>query len=712
MENNSSQRHGFVSFWLWLSVIASAVMLIYTLYISYTLSLVFSSDVFTIHTIWPCVAAFCTLGGYLLLLCWKRRGFLVLLTVELCTVINNLFVASQVDPAEITAIFSIQSFIAPMVRMLVLFLILQIKKNGVSYWEAMSSDVQSQPVAPQPPQLPQQLQQPKPPQQQYAPGPYCPQCGSRNLETSKFCTECGTALKSSISPVAPPPPPQPVAPPPPVLLTSPVSSCLDTEVSSEHPKGSTSNNSKRNGKWWVLIMILLLGGVGLYFLLNTGEQASENDAVQMQTSGNHEGHEWVDLGLPSGLKWATCNVGAANPEDSGNYYAWGETKTKSEYWDSIADGKNWGDFSGNSTRDAAQADWGGFWRTPTRMEFQELIDYCDWEWTTEDGNYGYNVTGPNGMSIFFPAAGYRHMDRLYNNTKRDCISYWTSTPSMSDNSYAYRLDNDNGNIIIDAEWNERSNGSSIRPVMNECLPIVEDMSSEEYAPVEEIAEVECEYFEESDDVYFNDGVLYALGEEYPMSYVEGVWIDEETEIDSFYIGCYEVTQALWEAVMGTDVYEQRDMTNPSWSLRGVGRDYPMYYVNYHEAKDFCAKLNEYTDMMFYLPSELEWEYAASGGPNNDHYIYSGSDDVNSVAWYKGNSNDLTHEVGSKYPNSLGIYDMSGNVREWCDGWDGSKRALRGGGWYNDAESNSITARYSDKPQIRDNNYGFRICLEI
>jgi formylglycine-generating enzyme required for sulfatase activity len=117
-------------------------------------------------------------------------------------------------------------------------------------------------------------------------------------------------------------------------------------------------------------------------------------------------------------------------------------------------------------------------------------------------------------------------------------------------------------------------------------------------------------------------------------------------------------------------------------------------------------------MMFYLPSELEWEYAASGGPNNDHYIYSGSDDVNSVAWYKGNSNDLTHEVGSKYPNSLGIYDMSGNVREWCDGWDGSKRALRGGGWYNDAESNSITARYSDKPQIRDNNYGFRICLEL
>jgi hypothetical protein len=544
---------------------------------------------------------------------------------------------------------------------------------------------------------------------------FCTECGSKCSPNARFCIECGAELRPAIRPKPAPQPVEeeqvPLTVEPQVVADTNPEQDLEQEEKIQIPAMHDLPSKNNNRRWilWVLLSVLLVLGLGIYFVVATGDKV---DNSVDNTSGIHNGYSWVDLGLPSGLKWATCNVGAANPEDSGNYYAWGETKTKSEYWDSIADGKNWGDISGNSTRDAAQADWGGFWRTPTRMEFQELIDYCDWEWTTEDGNYGYNVTGPNGMSIFFPAAGYRHMDRLYNNTKGDCISYWSSTPSMSDNSYAYRLENDNGNIIIDAEWNERSNGSSIRPVMNECLPIVEDMSSEEYAPVEEIAEVECEYFEESDDVYFNDGVLYAWGEEYPMSYVEGVWIDEETEIYSFYIGCYEVTQALWEAVMGTDVYEQRDMTNPSWSLRGVGRDYPMYYVNYHEAKDFCAKLNEYTDMMFYLPSELEWEYAASGGPNNDHYIYSGSDDVNSVAWYKGNSNDLTHEVGSKYPNSLGIYDMSGNVREWCDGWDGSKRALRGGGWYNDAESNSITARYSDKPQIRDNNYGFRICLEL
>ena len=708
MGYNLRQRHGFITVWLVLSVIASAVMMLLTLYDTYNICR-FISEVgaeFPLSILVSCVVSICTVVGYAFLLSWKRRGFSVLVTAQLVVVINNLInLANEELVIYDPTVFYIQGFIAPVVSMIILYLILQIRKDGVSYWRAMDPNFT-------PTQMPSAPIQSVRPATQTAQVVSCYKCGSDNRVTSKFCTECGTALKSSISPVAPPPPPQPVAPPPPVPLTSPVSSCLDTEVSSEHPKGSTSNNSKRNGKWWVLIMILLLGGVGLYFLLNTGEQASENDAVQMQTSGNHEGHEWVDLGLPSGLKWATCNVGAANPEDSGNYYAWGETKTKSEYWDSIADGKNWGDISGNSTCDAAQADWGGFWRTPTRMEFQELIDYCDWELTTEDGNYGYNVTGPNGMSIFFPAAGYRRMDRLYNNTKGDCISYWSSTPSVSDNSYAYRLENDNGDIIIDSEWNERSDGSSIRPVMNECLPMVEDMSSEEYAPVEEIAEVECEYFEESDDVYFNDGVLYAWGEEYPMSYVEGVWIDEETEIDSFYIGCYEVTQALWEAVMGTDVYEQRDMTNPSWSLRGVGRDYPMYYVNYHEAQDFCAKLNEYTDMIFYLPSELEWEYAASGGPNNDHYIYSGSDDVNSVAWYKGNSNDLTHEVGSKCPNSLGIYDMSGNVREWCDGWDGSKRALRGGGWFNAEAEATATSQYYDAPEVRDNNYGFRICLGI
>ena len=157
--------------------------------------------------------------------------------------------------------------------------------------------------------------------------------------------------------------------------------------------------------------------------------------------------------------------------------------------------------------------------------------------------------------------------------------------------------------------------------------------------------------------------------------------------------------------MGTDVIEQRDKANPNWSLRGVGDDLPMYYVNYYEAVEFCQRLKALTGRNFHLPTESQWEDAARG--EEDVYLDCS---VDSIAWYKDNSNGTTHKVGTKASNDLGIYDMCGNVREWCDGWYGSDRALRGGGWYNDEASNSISARYGDKPEVRDNNYGFRVCL--
>ena len=106
----------------------------------------------------------------------------------------------------------------------------------------------------------------------------------------------------------------------------------------------------------------------------------------------------VDLGLPSGLKWATCNVGATSPEDYGNYYAWGETTTKESYNESnyTIYGQQISDFSGNATYDAARANWGGPWRMPTQTEMQELIDNCTWTWTSQSGVNGCKVTGPNG----------------------------------------------------------------------------------------------------------------------------------------------------------------------------------------------------------------------------------------------------------------------------------------------------------------------------
>lgn len=184
------------------------------------------------------------------------------------------------------------------------------------------------------------------------------------------------------------------------------------------------------------------------------------------------GYDWVDLGLPSGLKWATCNVGASSPEDYGDYFAWGETETKSEYTksNSLTHGltisglhsQGYIDGSGNLTpsHDAATANWGGSWRMPTADEIQELLDECTWTWTTQNGVNGYKVTGPNGNHIFLPAAGFRSGSSLY--YAGEDGSYWSSTPYESDSSRAYYL-----YFLSDNQYVycfDRGDGRSVRPV--------------------------------------------------------------------------------------------------------------------------------------------------------------------------------------------------------------------------------------------------------
>ena len=203
---------------------------------------------------------------------------------------------------------------------------------------------------------------------------------------------------------------------------------------------------------------LLFIGALLCVLCSCGSGNSKKSNV-------HEGHEWVDLGLPSGLKWATCNIGASCPEEYGDYFAWGETATKSIYdYDNCASiDKFWGDIGGNSSRDAARANWGGNWRMPTVEEYQELIDNCTWTWTTQNGNRGYKVTGPNGNSIYLPAAGYRHDDKLDFDGGGGC--YWSSTPVESNRGSAYILSVNDG--YRNLGWNGRSNGHSVRPVLED-----------------------------------------------------------------------------------------------------------------------------------------------------------------------------------------------------------------------------------------------------
>ena len=154
--------------------------------------------------------------------------------------------------------------------------------------------------------------------------------------------------------------------------------------------------------------------------------------------GTLNGHEWVDLGLPSGLKWATCNVGASQPEEYGDYFAWGEVEPKNYYdWSTYkwCNGDNYtytytqtkyctnSDYGYNGftdykttlelSDDAANYNWGGGWRMPTYEEQDELRNNCSWEWITQNGVDGYTVTGPNGNSIFLPAAGHRYDSSLY-----------------------------------------------------------------------------------------------------------------------------------------------------------------------------------------------------------------------------------------------------------------------------------------------------------
>ncbi len=147
------------------------------------------------------------------------------------------------------------------------------------------------------------------------------------------------------------------------------------------------------------------------------------------TTGEHNGHEWVDLGLS--VKWATCNLGASKPHGRGKYFAWGETKPRSKRNERPGATYREGleNISGNPQYDAARANWGGTWRIPTSEEWQELIDNCTWEGTMQGRRKGCKITGPNGNHIFLPLV--THGD----NAENDEAMYMSAT-SHSDSPYS------------------------------------------------------------------------------------------------------------------------------------------------------------------------------------------------------------------------------------------------------------------------------------
>ncbi len=196
-------------------------------------------------------------------------------------------------------------------------------------------------------------------------------------------------------------------------------------------------------------------------------------------------------------------------------------------------------------------------------------------------------------------------------------------------------------------------------------------------------------------------------------------------LSSFLMGETEVTQDLWYAVMG-----KSPTSGYNWDYTGVGDKYPAYWVSWDDCQEFIKALNAMfascfdDNRQFRLPTEAEWEYAARGGNKSKGYKYSGSDDIGFVAWYSGNSGNTTHEVKKKQANELGLYDMTGNVYEWCYDWwgsysgsaqtnpvgpnEGTYRVFRGGSYY-DSER-QITYRRGYSPDSHWSDFGFRLVL--
>ena len=193
------------------------------------------------------------------------------------------------------------------------------------------------------------------------------------------------------------------------------------------------------------------------------------------------GHKYVDLGLPSGTLWATMNVGATSVEDSGDYFAWGETSPKEEYsWSSYQWCKGYDNtitkYCTNAesgtvdnkttlelTDDAARKNWGGDWRMPTATEVSELLTYCTKEIVEKKGVKGYKLTGLNRNTIFFPFSGFIEGTELVNGDKSGYV--WSSSLETAEsNKYAYELDYDDGTIMI--FYSSRIYGQTVRPVLS------------------------------------------------------------------------------------------------------------------------------------------------------------------------------------------------------------------------------------------------------
>ncbi len=480
-------------------------------------------------------------------------------------------------------------------------------------------------------------------------------------------------------------------------------------------------------------------------LAEFGEFHSENVVFLISAySHAHNGYEYVDLGLPSGLLWATCNVGANRPEEYGNYFAFGEIEPKNEYsWSTYIHGtyekpKKYFDWHYKNDKhiynrqtldladDAAHVHWGGNWHIPSVSQVEELWEKCRKIWTTYNGVQGMRFIGPNGNSIFLPAGGYMDKNEqkyaiqsgyywsanysnldpqsFYHKPRRssdanEAFDMWIQQPFANDNDYGHKQ-------------HKKYYGQCVRPV---CDPEVRKVN---------VRGVEF-------NMRLVQGGTFMMGATQEQG--ESANADEKPAhkvsvrpYRSYYMGETEVTHELWKAVMGK--------YHKSYNKKTGSPQTPVTAVSREECEIFLEKIRKITGYSFYLPTEAEWEFAARGGNQSKGYKYSGSNSVEEVAWTNQNSNGQVQIVATKKPNELGLYDMSGNAFEWCVDTYNEKMyttntplkaiydpensyyeltapfVVRGGSYVHNAHPCRVSARNSvPQKSVHYTDVGFRLC---
>ena len=354
-----------------------------------------------------------------------------------------------------------------------------------------------------------------------------------------------------------------------------------------------------------------------------------------------------------------------------------------------------------------------------------------WEWCSDwYGSYGSGAqTNPGG-----PSSGSDRVLRggSWSYSARSCrvsFRFINYAPNYRNNNGGFRLSivhsSNNGTSIIDSSNNGTSitdssnNGTSIIDSSNNGTSITDSLNNGTFIIDSSINGLL---------MFKMKGVMFTMvavsGGTFQMGGTSEQGGDasgsekpvHSVTLSDYYIGEMEVSQALWKAVMGS---------NPSYF---TGDNLPVENVRYNEiVNEFLPKLNRLTGKIFRLPTEAEWEYASRGGSKSKGYKYSGSNTISDVAWYDDNSGHKTHTVGTRQPNELGLYDMSGNVWEWCSDWigsygsgtqtnpkgpvSGSDRVYRGGSYFYGAYYCRVSNRLCDVPHYRDDDLGFRLAMD-